>query len=309
MKIRHKREFLWSVLAVAAGMLCAGCSKGTEDAGENGNGSGQENRQDGEEERLEIRLAPGFTKVAEDCFEAGDRIGVFMTYGDGAETYLDNQEFTAVYAVGTLEWNAETKLWWKNETTPADFYCYHPYTQDATGFQMLQCRVMADQSTHKAFSDSDILWGENLQVAPTSDCVELMTSHRTGQVVIELVPGKGYDSGTLSASLESIVLKGAVCGAVLDLKTGSLTASGSPEDVTPNADGLIFKALVPPQNIENFEVKLTVAGIERSLKTSLEIASNHRKRCTLTVNKLTEGVNVGIGGWEDDDEDFGGILN
>lgn len=292
-----------SWMALLSGVLFVCCGQLSVESAESGDGV--VNDEDG---KLELKLAPGLTKVAGDEFEAGDRIGVFMTYSK-TETYLDNQEFAASDAGGgMLEWKAAGKLCWKDESTPADFRCYHPYTVDTTGKQMLQCRVAADQRTHKAFSESDILWGENLQVDPTSDCVELMMNHCTGQIVIELVPGKGYDKNTLLSSIEGVVLKGAVCGAQLDLITGELTASGNAEDLIPNVDGLNFRALVPPQNIGNFEVKMTVAGIERSLKTSLEIVPNRRKRCTITVNKVTEGVNVGIGGWEDDDEDFGGVL-
>ena len=315
-----------------AGVLCAGCGKVSGDAigaGDDGNDVGGT----GADGRLELRLAPGFSKVAGDEFEAGDRIGVFMSYsvsgdgvddnyGDGASEnpngdnsqeiviYLDNQAFTALNAgAGVLEWNSGDKLWWKDDSTPADFRCYYPYSEEATGKQMLNCGVSADQRTHKAFSESDILWGESLGVEPTAECVELMTSHRTGQVVVELVPGKGYDKTSLSAAVESLVLKGAVCGAVLNLASGELVAEGEVQDVQPCAEGLVFRALLPPQSIPEFEVSIVLAGLERSRKAALEIVSNKRCRCTITVDKVTEGVNVGIGGWEDYGEDFGGVLN
>ena len=323
-----------------AGVLCAGCGKVSGDAigaGDDGNDVGGT----GADGRLELRLAPGFSKVAGDEFEAGDRIGVFMSYsvsGDGADDnygddaddnygdgasenpngdnsqeiviYLDNQEFTALNTgAGVLEWKSGDKLWWKDDSTPADFRCYYPYSEEATGKQMLNCGVRADQRTHKAFSESDILWGESLGVEPTAECVELMTSHRTGQVVVELVPGKGYDKTSLSEAVESLVLKGAVCGAVLNLASGELVAEGEAQDVQPCAEGLVFRALLPPQSIPEFEVSIVLAGLERSRKAALEIVSNKRLKCTITVDKVTEGVNVGIGGWEDYGEDFGGVLN
>lgn len=318
--------------ALIAGVLCAGCGKVSGDAigaGDDGNDVGGTDA-DG---RLELRLAPGFSKVAGDEFEAGDKIGVFMSYsvsGDGADDnsgdgasenpngdnsqeiviYLDNQVFTALSTgAGVLEWKSGDKLWWKDDSTPADFRCYYPYSEEATGKQMLNCGVRADQRTHKAFSESDILWGESLGVEPTSECVELMTSHRTGQVVVELVPGKGYDKTSLSAAVESLVLKGAVCGAVLNLASGELVAEGEVQDVQPCAEGLVFSALLPPQSIPEFEVSIVVAGLARSRKTALEILSNKRLKCTITVDKVTEGVNVGIGGWEDYGEEFGGVLN
>lgn len=315
-----------------AGVLCAGCGKVSGDAigaGDDGNDVGGT----GADGRLELRLAPGFSKVAGDEFEAGDRIGVFMSYsvsGDGAGDnsadgasenpngdnsqeiviYLDNQAFTALNTgAGVLEWKSGDKLWWKDDSTLADFRCYYPYSAEATGKQMLNCGVRADQRTHKAFSESDILWGESLGVEPTAECVELMTSHRTGQVVVELVPGKGYDKTSLAGAVESLVLKGAVCGAVLNLASGELVAEGEVQDVQPFAEGLIFSALLPPQSIPEFEVSIVLAGLERSRKTALEIMSNKRLKCTITVDKVTEGVNVGIGGWEDYGEEFGGVLN
>ena len=314
-----------------AGVLCAGCVKVAGDAV--GDGNGNHGNGDAGDGKIELRLAPGLTKVAGDEFEAGDRIGVFMSYsvsGDGADDndgdgasenpngdnsqetviHLDNQPFTALNAGGgVLEWKSGDKLWWKDDSTPADFRCYYPYSAQATGQQMLKCGVSADQRTPKALSDSDILWGESLAVVPTSNCVELMTSHRTAQVVVELVPGKGYDKTTLSRAVESLVLKGAVCGAVLNLVTGELVADGEVQDVQPYAEGLVFRALLPPQTIADFEVSIVVAGLERSRKAALELVSNKRRRCTITVDKVTEGVNVGIGGWEDDGGDFGGVLN
>ena len=116
-----------------AGVLCAGCGKVAGDAIGEGNGNhGNGNAGDG---KIELRLAPGLTKVAGDEFEAGDRIGVFMSYsvsGDGADDnygdgasenpngdnsqeiviYLDNQAFTALNAgAGVLEWKSGEIRW------------------------------------------------------------------------------------------------------------------------------------------------------------------------------------------------------
>ena len=117
-----------------AGVLCAGCGKVSGDAigaGDDGNDVGGT----GADGRLELRLAPGFSKVAGDEFEAGDRIGVFMSYsvsGDGADDnygdgasenpngdnsqeiviYLDNQAFTALNTgAGVLEWKSGVIRW------------------------------------------------------------------------------------------------------------------------------------------------------------------------------------------------------
>lgn len=268
----------------------------------------------------ELRLSPVFTRVAGDCFEIGDKVGVFMFYpeaddgetdGGGDGPYIDNKEFTCRSGSGGgLVWDCGETLRWKDGSTPADFICYHPYSGDAAGKDVLQCRVMSSQSSSKALSDSDILWGSRSSVSPTSDYVELMASHRTGQVIIELVPGKGYDNESLLAAVEGIVLKGAVCSAVLDLRTGELSAAeAESEDIVPFREGLTCRALIPPQIIDTFTICISVAGMDRSLATSVEIVPGCRAHCTITVNKVSDGMNIGIDGWTDADGDFGGILN
>ena len=87
-------------------------------------------------------------------------------------------------------------------------------------------------------SDSDILWGRRSEAEPASEYVDILTSHRTGQLLIELVPGKGYDAATLESTLEGLVIKGGICRCVLDLSTGSLTATGS----TVSGDGTLANA-------------------------------------------------------------------
>lgn len=329
---------LWMTWMIAFMAICPSCSK------ESRRNPGGELSGDGLPP--EVRLAPALTKVSGDSFETGDRIGVFMFYpsdgsthcdiGDLPAPYLDNEPFVCVEkssgSGAAFVCQSGQKLRWKDEVTPADFICYHPYSEAADGQTLLHLSVRKDQSSPEALSDSDILWGRRSEAEPAHEYVDIITSHRTGQLLIELVPGKGYDAATLESALEGLVIKGGICRCVLDLSTGSLTAAGSTvsgdgtlpdassmdadnvndnsaEDVIPFADGLTFKALLPPQKIEDLMVSVRVAGMDRTLKTSLELASGHVTRCTITVNKLADGINVGIGGWKDDGEDFGGVLN
>ena len=48
---------------------------------------------------------------------------------------------------------------------------------------------------------------------------------------------------------------------------------------------------------------------DRTLSKNLQFVSNTRKKCTITIDKLNEGINVSIGGWIDDGTDYGGTLN
>lgn len=252
----------------------------------------------------EIKLSAAVTKVEDSSFETGDRIGVFMEYPEGYS--LNNQQYTLT-AKGT--WTSSSRHWWKDETTPADFYCYHPYQSLDPDTQTIAFSVAEDQSTHSAFSCSDILWGSNLQVKPTEGTVELMTKHLNGQIIIELIPGTGYDSASLSRAIEQVHFNNVLTDAVLNLKSGEYRTIGSSCDIVPQREGLTLRALLPPQSIDNaILMTITVDGLDRTLTASVEIESSIKKKCRVTINKVSEGINVWISGWEDSEEDFGGTL-
>ena len=284
----------------------------TERPVDDGDGSGNDSGP-------ELRLAPTVTKVDGDSFEADDRLGLFMIYSESenkqnSALYLDNQGFICKEkADGTLIWESSDKLYWKDETSPADFICYYPYNEAAKGQQTLHFSVHSDQSSREAFSGSDILWGIRSQVVPTSDVVSLTTTHRCGQLRIELLPGKGYDSESLANAVEEIAIKGGNTRAILDLSTGELRSDDSGSDIDtdiiPYGNGLTFRALLPPQRIEALSLAIRVSGIDRKLETSLELVSGQIAHCTITVNKLADGLSVGIDSWVDGNEDYGGVLN
>ncbi|MGM9791452.1 MAG: fimbrillin family protein [Candidatus Cryptobacteroides sp.] len=252
----------------------------------------------------ELKLSAAVTKVEDSSFESGDQIGVYMEYPEGYA--LDNRKYT-LNANGS--WVTGSQHWWKDETTPADFYCYHPYKSLDPDAQTVEFSVAKDQTTHEAFSGSDILWGSKLQVKPTEGTVELMTGHLNGQIIIELIPGTGYDSTSLSRAIEQVHFNNVLTDAVLNLKSCEYRSTGSSTDIIPQREGLTLRALLPPQSIDNaLLMTITVDGLDRTLTASVEIESNIKKKCRVTINKVSEGINVGIGGWEDSNQDFGGTL-
>jgi hypothetical protein len=67
---------------------------------------------------------------------------------------------------------------------------------------------------------------------------------------------------------------------------------------------------VIPQDIVGTElIRVRVGDRDFSLIQTISFKSNKQHKCTVTVNRIGEGVNIGIGGWEVDDTDFGGTLN
>ena len=53
-------------------------------------------------------------------------------------------------------------------------------------------------------------------------------------------------------------------------------------------------------------IDVIVGGCEYHLTRKATFESGKQYQCTITVNKLGEGVNIGIEGWEDSGIDYGG---
>ena len=77
----------------------------------------------------------------------------------------------------------------------------------------------------------------------------------------------------------------------------------------PKAEADCYRALIVPQGITDSDlIKVSVSGYEYVLRQTITFEANKQHSCTLTVNKTNEGINIGIGGWETDESDYGGSV-
>lgn len=115
------------------------------------------------------------TRATDYGFEAGDRIGLFVVNHNADGTpgtlqpvgnHVDNMRFT--YS-GT--WTPDEQIYWKDETTHADFYLYYPYTPSLTSVNAMPFSTMANQSNTSDYKASDLLVGITKDVAPTEAAV------------------------------------------------------------------------------------------------------------------------------------------
>lgn len=258
-----------------------------------------------EEQKIPISISTTLTRATDSAFEAGDKVGIFVVNEPNtlatSGNHVDNMGFTY-----SSKWTPDTPIYWLDQTTKADFYCYYPYAE-AASTTAHSFATKADQSSLANYKASEFLWGKTTGVTPTEEAVNITTNHTFSNALVILKPGDGFTEATLAAATKSVKICGVKTGATINLATGVATANGNATEVTPYLDGAQYRALIVPQvTAEGALIVVTVDGVDYTLSRSMTFKANKQHKFTVTLNKVSNGVNVGIGGWETDEEDYGG---
>lgn len=263
---------------------------------------------------LHCNIANTITKATDNAFEAGDRIGLYVVNYNGniadnlqsTGNHVDNMAFT----YNNQAWTPQSTIYWKDETTPADFYAYYPYSTAVTNVAAYAVEVKADQHKEADYKSSDFLWGKTDKVQPTESAVDITLSHLFSCAIVELVAGNGFTDADLAASDVLVQLNNAHCQATVNLSDGVVTPSSDTGSISfLHTGGNEFKALIIPQTIptsSNF-ITVTIDGTTYNMEKDFTFIGSHRYRFTLTVRKTSNGINVDINDWVDDDVNHGGI--
>ena len=258
-----------------------------------------------EEQKIPISISTTLTRATDSAFEQGDKVGIFVVNEPdsfvASGNYVDNMGFTY-----SGEWTPDSAIYWFNPTTKASFYCYYPYAAgvDASAHTF---NTKADQSTLANYKASEFLWGKVEAVTPTEEAVDITVNHTFSNALVILKPGDGFTEEKLAAAEKSVKICGVKPGATIDLATGVATATGNKTNVTPYLENSQYRALIVPQTTEEGAlIVVTVDGVDYTLTRSMTFKANKQHKFTVTLNKVNNGVNVGIGGWETDEEDYGG---
>ncbi len=255
---------------------------------------------------IPIRIATSVTRVTDTAFETDDAVGLFVVNTPAALKQSGNHADNVKFSFNGENWETAKQLYWLDDKTSADFYTYYPYNSSASigshGFS-----VQKDQSTEAGYKASEFLCGSNKDIAPTPDPVHVSTKHVMSCIKIELKAGTGWTDSDINAA--TVRLTGLQTAARINLADCSVTADGSVADISPlSLEGGVYKALVVPQSVNDSElIKVKVGNNDYALKTSVTLSSGKQHKCTLVVNRTSEGINIGIDPWEDGD-DFGGTV-
>jgi len=254
---------------------------------------------------------PSDSRATDDTFESGDKVGLFVVNrnADGSAVglaamgnYVNNQMFSY-----NGSWASSSPIYWKDETTHADFYLYYPYTSTVSSVTAMPFSIEANQGTEAAYKASDLMVGSTMNVAPTESDVNINVRHLMSQMVITLAAGNGFTDETLSAAGVGVTINGVKTSSAVNLAEGSVMAMGDATTVTPLKSDGKYKALIVPQSVEEINlITVNVGGKDYNFNKAFTFASGKRHSFTVTVSKSSSGLNVNITGWDDDGTDNGG---
>ncbi len=251
------------------------------------------------------------TRATDTGFENGDKTGIYVVNYNGETAgslqstgnHVTNMSFTY-----SGSWTPATPIYWKDESTKADFYCYYPYVSSITNVTAYAFAVKANQSAEADYKASDFLWGKASGVSPTSNAVPIKVKHLMSNLLVYLEAGDGYKEEDLKTA--EITLCNLKTNATINLATGEVTAAGEPAEMTPKAEETYFRALVVPQSLSGADlVKIKLGDYTYVLKETITFESNKQHTCKIKVNKTSEGVNISISGWDTDDNEYGGEVS
>lgn len=257
------------------------------------------------------------TRATDEAFEVGDQIGLFVVNREADGTanslktlgnHIDNMQFTYDGI-----WKAASSIYWKDETTHADFYLYYPYQKYINNVTAVPVQVKADQSDLADYKSCDMLIGKTLNAAPTDQAVEIEAKHMMSQAIITLKAGKGFTDTSLASSLVNVRINGLKSTALVNLSTGEVTATGNDTDIIPLKEDCIYKAIIIPQDVKEGKfITINVDGSNYYLARNSKFHAfekGEKHNFTVTLSKTSSGINVNISQWEDDGIDYGGTAN
>ena len=248
-------------------------------------------------------------KATDNSFEEGDQIGLYVSYdGDLKEqgNYSDNKKFT----LRAGHWTADTELYWKDQTSAADFYCYYPYA--APGNPLAYAfSVPNNQSDLHSYKEADLLWGKRTGAAPSSGQVSIKTSHLMSNLLVYLKPGNGFTAEECAAATRKLTVGNVKTSATVNLSSGGVSAQGQPGTVTPYWDGECFRLLLPPQEVaaDADLLAVTVGNSTYTARQEFSFQQGTRHKLTVTVDKSSSTLDISIEEWKIDETDHTATAN
>jgi hypothetical protein len=245
-------------------------------------------------------------------FVDGDRMGIYMVdYVNGQPGGLsptDNRATNVLYTFNAAvnKWESATALYWKDKTTPADFYGYYPgvnYIENPSAYSFevsYQQHVAPEEGEMSHYEASDFLWGKVSAVTPTTETIVLSYKHRMAGVSVKLVMGKNFTQTEWDKLSKQVQVDNTIRTATIDLAKGVPVAVGSVDksiQMYAQSDGT-YRAIVVPQKVDAGKklLSFTLDGTSytHSLPSEMHYQMGKMHSFTITVDKKDAAGDYGF---------------
>ena len=237
----------------------------------------------------------------ENGFVSDDAVGVFVVDYDkegnpGTPALKGDRAGNIKFTFDGESWKANYQLYWKNSSTPADFYGYYPYDQEmqsVTDYNFSIVRRQDSDATKTAaagYEASDLLWSKATKVMPTTETINLQYKHLMAGVTVTLEQGTGFTAEEWATLDKTVLIESTILNGTADLSNGKvMVGDGVPTPIIPLSHNGTYRAVVFPQNVSagNPLVTVTVDGMAYPLKKTVvtNYISGKMHNMTITVNK------------------------
>ena len=263
------------------------------------------------------------TRVNDEGFCNGDGVGVYVVnYENGTAGTLrlegnqaDNVRY--VYDEPNGKWTPDETVYFRDKHTHVDLIGYYPYSTP-TSVEAYPFEVAKDQSTDAAngllggYEASDFLWGKTVDVAPTTQRINIKFQHRMAGALVSLSEGTGFAEGEFAQLEKAVLVTNTIRKATIDLATGEITPSGDvpTTGIVPYKKGGEFRAVVVPQTVAASTplFSITVDGTPYVFRKTEPFAYTGGKlhKFTIEISKKSESglefklLGESITAWETD---------
>lgn len=263
------------------------------------------------------------TRVNDEGFCNGDGVGVYVVnYENGSAGTLrlegnqaDNVRY--VYDEPNGKWTPDETVYFRDKHTHVDLIGYYPYSTP-TSVEAYPFEVAKDQSTDAAngllggYEASDFLWGKTVDVAPTTQRINIKFQHRMAGALVSLSEGTGFAEGEFAQLEKAVLVTNTIRKATIDLATGEITPSGDvpTTGIVPYKKGGEFRAVVVPQTVAASTplFSITVDGTPYVFRKTEPFAYTGGKlhKFTIEISKKSESglefklLGESITAWETD---------
>ena len=300
-----KTKYLYIIYALTLGLVA--CQQGSYEAELASNG------------QINFNVTAGSTRVVNDVFEEGDKIGIYVTdYTKDAPAALQvsgNRANNEGVVYNGDKWVAERSIYWGEGKS--DIYAYYPYINNVTDVDEFPFSIATDQDAEGAYEASDLLWAKAEGVAESDGAVQLEMKHTMSRLVVRIMAGEDY-KGSLPKDA-TVHLHSTVTDVLFSFDNGSVVKDpyASAKSIKMHnrgihtfADGkaVVYEAIVAPQMLLGTVPLLEINS--KSVSYLLEDMFNFKPGVSYTytavLNTSTTSIKIDIGCTTDDWNNIGG---